>query len=42
MSNRKSILTGKLEFLEEQLYTIAETKGYKIIELKVKPDHIHF
>ena len=39
---RKSILTGKIkEFLEEQLYTIAETKGYKILELKVMPDHIH-
>ena len=28
-------------FVEEQLETIAETKGYKILECKVMPDHIH-
>jgi putative transposase len=39
---RKPILTGKVKtFVEEQLETIAETKGYKILELKVMPDHIH-
>jgi len=40
--HRKAILTGQVkEFLEEQLHTIAETKSYKILELKVMPDHIH-
>jgi putative transposase len=39
---RKPILTGKIKtFLEDQLQTIAETKGYKILESKVMPDHIH-
>jgi putative transposase len=39
---RKAILTEKVkEFLEDQLRTIAETKGYKILELRVMPDHIH-
>jgi putative transposase len=39
---RKAILTGKVKtFVEEQLETIAETKGYKIVESKVMPDHIH-
>ena len=39
---RKAILVDQVrEFLEEQLHTIAETKGYKILELKVMPDHIH-
>ena len=39
---RKAILIGQVrEFLEERLHTIAETKGYKILELKVMPDHIH-
>lgn len=40
--HRKPILVGKVkDFLEEQLHTIAETKGYEILELKVMPDHIH-
>ena len=35
-------LTGKVKTLvEEQLEIIAETKGYKILESKVIPDHIH-
>ncbi|MGC2571365.1 MAG: IS200/IS605 family transposase [Candidatus Nitrosopolaris sp.] len=39
---RKPILVGKVkEFVEEQLETIAQTKGYKILEAKVMPDHIH-
>jgi putative transposase len=39
---RRPILTGKVKtFVEEQLETIAQTKGYKILELKVMPDHIH-
>jgi putative transposase len=39
---RKPILAGKVkEFVEEQLETIAQTKGYKILEARVKPDHIH-
>jgi len=39
---RKPVLVGKVkEFLEEQIKTIAETKGWKIIELEVMPDHIH-
>jgi putative transposase len=29
------------EFVEDQLETIAQTKGYKILELRVMPDHIH-
>ena len=39
---RKPILVGKVkEFVEEQLQTIAQTKGYKILEARVMPDHIH-
>lgn len=39
---RKSILKGKIkEFVEEQIHTISEAKGYKVLELKVLPDHIH-
>jgi putative transposase len=39
---RKPILVDKVkEFVEEQLETIAQTKGYKILEAKVMPDHIH-
>jgi putative transposase len=39
---RKPVLTGKIkEFLEEQIETIAETKGYKILEKRVMPDHVH-
>jgi putative transposase len=35
-------LVGKVkEFVEEQLETIAQTKGYKILEARVMPDHIH-
>jgi IS605 OrfB family transposase len=36
------ILVGRVkEFVEEQLETIAQTKGYKILEARVMPDHIH-
>jgi putative transposase len=28
-------------FVEEQIHTISETKGWKILELKVMSDHIH-
>ena len=39
---RKPILVGKVkEFVEEQLETIAQTKGYKILEARVMSDHIH-
>lgn len=39
---RKPILTGKVKtFVEEQLETIAQTRGYKILESRVMPDHIH-
>ena len=39
---RKAILTDKVkQFLEEQLETIAETKNYKLLEMRVMPDHIH-
>ena len=39
---RKPILTGKVKsFVEDQLETIAQTKGYKILESRVMPDHIH-
>jgi putative transposase len=35
-------LTGKIKsFIEDQLETIAETKGYRILESRVMPDHIH-
>lgn len=38
---RKPILTGKVKtFVEEQLETIAQTRGYKILESRVIPDHI--
>jgi REP element-mobilizing transposase RayT len=29
------------EFVEEQLEVIAQTKGYKILEARVMPDHIY-
>lgn len=39
---RKPILKGKIkEFVKEQIYTISETKGYKVLELKIMSDHIH-
>jgi len=39
---RKLILTGKVKsFVEDQLETIAQTKGYTILESRVMPDHIH-
>jgi putative transposase len=39
---RKPILIGKIKnFMEEQIHTISETKGYKVLELKIMPDHIH-
>lgn len=40
---RKPILEDQRvkEFLEDQIRTIAETKGYSILELKIMPDHIH-
>jgi len=38
----KPILKGDgKEFVEEQLRTIAEAKGWEIEELEVMPDHIH-
>jgi putative transposase len=38
---RKPILVGKVkEFVEEELET-AQSKGYKILEARVMPDHIH-
>ncbi len=39
---RKPVLVGKVkEFLGDQIKTVAETKGWKVIELEVMPDHIH-
>jgi putative transposase len=41
---RKPILVGRVkEFVEEQTArdNIVQTKGYKILEAKVMPDHIH-
>jgi putative transposase len=39
---RKPILTGNLKsFIEDKLEMIAQTKGYKILESRVMPDHIH-
>ena len=29
------------EFLEDQVATIAEAKGYMVLALKVLPDHVH-
>ena len=37
---RKPILVDKVKEFVEQLKTIAQTKGYKILEARVKPDHI--
>lgn len=39
---RKPILVGKIKtFVEEQIHTISDTKNWKILELKIMPDHIH-
>ena len=29
------------EFLEDQIATIAETKGHEVLALEVTPDHVH-
>jgi len=29
------------QFLEEQIYTIAATKGFEVLALEVMPDHLH-
>ena len=33
--------TGVKEFLEDQIATIAETKGYMVLALEVMPDHVN-
>ena len=39
---RKQVLKYQVkDFLEDQIKTIAESKGWKIIELEVMPDHVH-
>jgi len=40
---RKSVLDNPKikEFLQEQIYTIAETKGFEVKNLQIMPDHIH-
>lgn len=39
---RKAVLVDEVKtYLEECLATIADAKGYTILELKVMPDHIH-
>lgn len=40
---RKSILDNPnvKEFLEDQIYTIAETKEFEVNDLQIMPDHIH-
>ncbi len=39
---RKQVLEGKVkEFVEDQIQTIAATKGWEVLELQVMPDHIH-
>lgn len=39
---RKEVLVGDIKtFLEDQLETIAATKGWGILEMQVMPDHIH-
>jgi putative transposase len=32
---------GIKEFLEDQIYTIAATKEWEVLALKVMPDHVH-
>ena len=39
--NESVSISSVKEFVEEQLETIAQTKGYKILEARVMPDHIH-
>ena len=35
-------MEGKVkEFVEDQIQTIAATKGWEVLELQVMPDHIH-
>lgn len=39
---RKPVLKGAVkEFVEDTLKTTAEAKGFKILELRVMPDHVH-
>jgi len=39
---RKSVLEGRVkEFIEDEIETIAATKGWKILKLEVMPDHVH-
>jgi putative transposase len=39
---RLDILTGEVkDFLQDQILTIAETKGYEVLALEVMPDHVH-
>ena len=40
---RKQILgEAKVEaFLEDQIATISETKGYEVLSFEVMPDHVH-
>lgn len=39
---RKEVLVGEIKtFLEDQLETIAATKGWDVLELQVMPDHVH-
>ena len=39
---RKAILKKEIKaFIEEQMHTISEAKGYTVLELEVMPDHIH-
>jgi len=38
---RKTILSGKTEFLKEVIETICLTKNWEILELQIMPDHLH-
>ena len=39
---RKPVLVGKIkERLEQIIYEVAEELGIKVLELAVKPDHLH-
>ncbi|MEX2192983.1 MAG: IS200/IS605 family transposase [Nitrosarchaeum sp.] len=39
---RKKILIGNLkEFLDSEIQEIADTMNWKILEMRVMPDHIH-
>jgi len=39
---RKPVLEGEIKsYIQDMIETIAETKGWKVIEVEIMPDHIH-